>query len=258
MKIMEITRPGVIGTVMVLVIVVVCVRLGLWQLDRRTTRLELNAAMAERLGSEPSTLERAPMDTTGLTYRRVILEGHLDADRSVVLAGRSHQGSPGAHLLVPLRMGGGALLVNRGWLPAPDAASVDREAVRIAGEVRVEGVLMPYPDVEIERPSGFADTWYRFSGDAIRAQYPYPVAPLYLRATTRPAAGGSGATAGPGAAAGTRAPPTTTALPVLLGPPDLDAGPHLSYAIQWFSFGAIFLIGWLVLVLNRRKPAVGT
>lgn len=251
MKIVEITRPGVIGSVIVLVIVVVCVRLGLWQLDRRTTRLELNAVIAERLESEPSTLERAPMDTTGLTYRRVILEGHLDADRSVVLAGRSHQGSPGAHLLVPLRMGGGALLVNRGWLPAPDAASVDREAVRIDGEVRVEGVLMPYPDVEIERPSGFSATWYRFSGDAIRAQYPYPVAPLYLRATAPPTAGGPGAAAGPEGA------PTTTALPVLLGPPELDPGPHLSYAIQWFSFGAIFLIGWLVLVVHRRKPAVG-
>lgn len=236
MKIVELTRSGVVGTVMVFVIVAVCVRLGFWQLDRRTTRLALNAVIAERLEAEPVTLDRPPVDTTGLTYRRVIAHGQLDADRSVVLAGRSYQGSPGAHLLVPLRMGGGGLLVNRGWLPAPDAASVDRESVRIHGKARVEGVLMPYPEVEMEPPSVFTDTWYRLAGDAIRAQYPYPLASVYLRATTRPQ--------------GVAGSDTAVGVPVLLGLPEVESGPHLSYAIQWFSFGGIFLIGWLVLLIR--------
>ncbi len=240
MKSLELTRSGIIGTVIVFIIVVVCVRLGLWQMERREDRLALNASMAERIGAEPVPLDAAPLDTAGLTYRRVTIRGELDADRSIVLAGRSHQGTPGAHLLVPLRTGDDAILVNRGWMPAADAASVDAEAVAISGRVAVEGVLMPFPDVDVERPASFTTTWYRFAGAAIRGQFPYPVAPLYLQATAPPI--------------GPAAPDTVTALPVLLAAPALDPGPHLSYAIQWFSFATIFLIGWLVLLVRRKDP----
>ena len=40
------------------------------------------------------------------------------------------------------------------------------------------------------------------------------------------------------------------ALPVLLPEPDQDEGPHLSYAVQWFLFAAIGVVGW-PLVLRR-------
>lgn len=236
MRSIEVNRSGIVAAVLIVAVAAVCVRLGFWQLDRRDTRMALNAAIAERLESEPFELDRAPMDTTGLTYRRVVMSGHMDANRSVVLAGRSHQGSPGVHLLVPLRLGDGAVLVNRGWLPAPDAATVDLDPVGIDGVAEVEGVLLPFPDVSVEAADGFRSTWYRFAGDAIRGQYPYPVAPLYLQATSRPA--------GPTA-------PDSAELPALLGLPTLDDGPHLSYAVQWFSFATIFLIGGLVLLVGR-------
>lgn len=240
MRSVELTRSGLVAAAFILVVAVVCVRLGLWQLDRREARLDRNAAIAERMEAEPLALTRAPMDSTGLTHRRVTVAGRLDGDRSVVLAGRSLQGTPGAHLLVPLRTRGAALLVNRGWLPAPDAVSVDGESVEIAGPVTVEGILLPFPDVTVDATDGFRRTWYRLAGDAIRGQYPYPVAPLYLQASSRPV--------GPNA-------DTTAALPVLLGLPELDAGPHMSYAIQWFSFAGIFVIGGLVLLLGRGSGA---
>lgn len=237
MRSVEITRSDLVAAVLIVVVAAICIRLGLWQLDRRESRLSLNADIAERMGAEPFTLDRAPMDSTGLTYRRVVLAGRLDANRSVVLAGRSHQGSPGAHLLVPLRLGDAAVLVNRGWLPAPDAVSVELDEVAIDGPAEVAGVLLPFPDVTVEAADRFRSTWYRFAGDAIRAQYPYPVAPLYLQATSRPT--------------GTAA-PDSAGLPVLLGLPELDGGPHLSYAVQWFSFAAIFLIGGAALLVSRR------
>jgi len=44
------------------------------------------------------------------------------------------------------------------------------------------------------------------------------------------------------------------ALPIPADPPDLGEGPHLGYAVQWFSFAAIGLIGWLVIVARRQVP----
>lgn len=242
MRPVELTRSGILASLAVLIVVAVCVRLGFWQLDRREQRLALNAAVAERMEAAPLVLDAAPRDTTGLSYRRVLVGGVLDGDRAVVLAGRSHGGAPGAHVLAPLRLGPAALLVNRGWLPAPDAASVDLEALALEGEVRFEGVLLPFPDVDLDRADTgtFKRTWYRFDEEAIRAQYPYPVSSVYLLATS--------SDSGDGADSAGR-------LPVPLDPPSLDPGPHLSYAVQWFGFAAIFLIGWLALLVRREPGA---
>lgn len=241
MRPLELTRSGVIGTVAVFVVAVACVRLGLWQLERRSERLERNAAVAERLAAPSVALDRLPVDTVGLTYRRANVDGVVDDDRTLILAGRSHAGQPGVHVYSPVRLGEGAVLVNRGWLPAPDAATVDLAPIRRHDAARYGGVLLPFPDVSVERDRApeFRPTWFRLDGDAIRAQSPYPLAPLYLLATegpdTRDATG-----------------------PLRLAPPTLDAGPHLSYAVQWFSFAAIFVIGWAALLLTRRGAGAGS
>lgn len=304
MRALELTWRGIVGTVVVLAVAAVCIRLGLWQLDRRAERATRNAAIAERMALPPIEMTRAPRDTTGLTYRRARITGQVDGDRALVLAGRSRNGAPGVNVLSSVRLHAGAVLVNRGWLPAPDAATVDLDAVRLRGPVEVEGVLVPFPDTDREtEPEPFRVTWYRFDGDAMRAQFPYPVAPLYLAATGEvepvtlddgsarrgddsardrddPGAtpGGDVAAAGPepdtgdiataGPAADTGDAPGDTATdaaatdattaPVPPGPPELDPGPHLSYAVQWFSFAAIALIGWLVLLVQRaRRPSPG-
>ena len=41
--------------------------------------------------------------------------------------------------------------------------------------------------------------------------------------------------------------------PIALPLPQLDNGPHLSYAIKWFSFTAIGLIGWPLLLRRSRR-----
>ena len=239
MRPLVLTPRGVLGTLAVLVVAGVCVRLGVWQLDRRAERLEHNRVLAERMAMAPVRLTSAPEDTTGLAYRRAIVAGTVNDDRAIVLAGRSLGGAPGVHLLSPVRIGEGAVLVNRGWLPAPDGATAELDPVRLEGPIEAEGILLPFPDVDLDTETGtFRERWFRMDGGAIRSQYPYPVAPLYLRATSRPWLTG--------------AEPTGPA-PVPLEPPTLDVGPHLSYAIQWFSFAAIALIGWGVLFAQRKR-----
>ena len=261
------TRSGIVGTIAVLVVAVVCVRLGLWQLDRRGERLAQNRVVAERLEAEPVALSTLPVDTAGLGYRRATVTGVPDGARSVVLAGRSYAGQPGVHVYTPVQLGGGAVLVNRGWLPSADAATVELPPTPIGREVTWEGVLMPFPDVDLDRPAPatFRRTWFRLDQENIRGQLPYPTPPLYLQAVDLDDGGagrveGSGAyadgsTGTAGAAAGAAG---GTGQPVRLAGPSLDAGPHLSYAIQWFSFAAVFLVGWAALLLTRGSRGAGS
>jgi surfeit locus 1 family protein len=233
----ELTRSGLLATLVVFLVAAACIRLGFWQLDRRDQRMGRNAAVAERLATEPIVLNAPPADTVGLANRRARLAGWYDHDRTFALIGRSHMGTPGVHIFTPFRMGEGAVLVNRGWVPAPDAATVDLGALHRPADAEVTGVLLPFPDIRTHAADeGFRARWFRLDRDAIGAGYPYAIAPIYVQVTDHAARTGSGIQ------------------PLALPPPELGAGPHLSYAIQWFSFAAIFLIGWAVLVVRRTSP----
>ena len=242
MRPFELTRGGIVGTIAVFVVAAVCLRLGLWQLDRRDQRLERNAAIAERQAATPIALTSVPLDTAGLTDRRASASGLYDNARAFVLGGRSLAGTPGVHVFSPLRLGSGAVLVNRGWFPSLDAATADLGALAVDTVVTVTGVLVPLPATGAGAPGeGFHDRWFRLDAEPVRAQYPYPVSPLYLQLVS--AEGEAQRAAMSGRPAG----------PIPLPAPSLDAGPHLSYALQWFGFAAIFVVGWAALVMGRGR-----
>ncbi|NIQ52124.1 MAG: SURF1 family protein, partial [Gammaproteobacteria bacterium] len=117
---LDVTPAGVLGSIAVLVVAAVCVRLGFWQLDRLQERRDRNAVVEARMAMPPVALAGLPSDTAGLVHRRVTLAGGYDHAHDLVLAGRSMGGLPGVYLYSPLRLGTGAVLVERGWLPSAD------------------------------------------------------------------------------------------------------------------------------------------
>lgn len=242
---------GVLAGLFVLLVALVCVRLGLWQLDRLEQRREQNAQLL-RAAAEPLLTLDAPTaaeiarDPDAYRFRRVRVRGPLRAADDIVLRGRSHAGRPGVHLLAPLQIDGAdvTVLVNRGWLAAADGATVDPRPYGESGVVIVEGVVEPYPrargeGVPVERAvDGYrVFTLARLDLDAVQARSATPVLPFYVQQLP-----------GPGVAEP----------PLRLPLPDPDEGPHLGYAVQWFSFAAIFLIGFVVVAVRRTRPDAST
>jgi surfeit locus 1 family protein len=237
---LPITVRGIIGTSLVFAIAAGFVSLGFWQLDRREQRQAVNEVLTSRMEAPPLGILASLSDTSGLRFRRAHAAGVWDGDRSIVLPGRSYQGVPGAHVLTPLRLpSGSGVLVNRGWVPAPDGATVDSTILVIRGETRAEGWIEAFPgrDASLARRAGsvagtgsFRRVWYAIDETALRGQFPYRLLDVTIQLVPSPDA------------------PT---YPVRLAAPSLDQGPHLGYAIQWFSFAAIAMIGWGVMVLRK-------
>ncbi len=237
-------RTGrIVGTVVVLLVAAVCIRLGFWQLSRLDEKRTRNAALAARTAEPPILLSAATTDSSGLIHRLATAHGYYDDERSIVLPGRSYRGSPGILLLTPLRLGNSAVLVQRGWVPTPDAVNVDLAQFRTDTAVTVHGIALPFLGEENTLASNavtapvdsFRRVWYAIEPDRLRAQFPYPLLPLRLQRlpdTTRAA--------------------RTTGYPLAQDAPTLDEGPHLGYAIQWFSFALVFLIGWTALMRSTR------
>jgi surfeit locus 1 family protein len=222
------------------VLAAACIRLGFWQLSRLTQRRARNSVVSARLAKPLVPLVGLPQDSASV-LRRAMISGTPDFDHEVVLAARSYQGSPGVYLLTPMRIAGSdtAVLVNRGWIYAPDGVSVDLRGWRETGTSFV-GYAELLPPGRSSTPDGVLRHDSRIAREldlvTVNSLLPYPVSPLYLVATAQ-----------------------DTTKPVServarLPSPTLDEGPHLSYAIQWFAFAAIALIGGAAVAIRGRTP----
>jgi surfeit locus 1 family protein len=231
---LTVTRAGILGTIATFIVVVVCARLGFWQLDRLEQKQERNAAAHARAAQPHVRLGSAARDTAGMIFRRAIVTGVYDDAHTIIVAGRSFRGTPGVYVLTPLRVGGSAVFINRGFTPSADAAHVDIAKLREPAPDSLEGLIMYLGQDEnpVARDRAFKRIWYRPSIAQLRAQSPYPVASYVVQLLPAPGA-----------------PESPTRLPA----PALDEGPHLGYAIQWFSFALIFVIGWAVLVFRKKQ-----
>jgi len=207
-------RRDVVAAVTALLIAAACVRLGVWQLDRLAQRRARNAQLAARLSLPPLEVRGPHIPADSARERRVVARGVYDFARERIWPGRSFEGTPGVALVTPLRLpDGSAVLVDRGWVPSPDAFHVDQAAYREDDTATVEGLALVPP---------------RGRGDVDATGF----LPFVIQQ---------------------QAPEAARGLPRRWPPPALNNGPHLSYAIQWFSFAAIILVGTGALL--RRTPS---
>lgn len=114
-------RPGVVPTLVVLMLLPVLIGLGVWQLGRAEEKRALLEVYAEREVAQPVAGERL-LDEVDPAYRRVHLRGQFDAQHSLLLDSRMRDGHAGVELLQPFfdESSQRWWLVNRGWLPWPD------------------------------------------------------------------------------------------------------------------------------------------
>jgi surfeit locus 1 family protein len=221
---------------LVLVVAATCVRLGFWQLSRLEQRQVRNEAIARRSQQAPLETDQLVGDTALLFYRLARVTGSFDNAHTFVLANRTLRGVPGVHVFTPFRLHGRSayLLVNRGWFPAADGTTVRFDSLQTFTD-SVTGMLLPFPAArrpERDTGSAFRRTWFNFDTPSITGQLPYDVLPYQLQLTPVPG---------------------DKRFPIRLQPPAPDRGPHLGYAIQWFSFAIIGISGWLALVLRRGQ-----
>lgn len=232
---------------------VVMVNLGLWQLRRLHQRLQNNAAIEARMNAAAIPLDEAlarydvhaPLtDPSSIAYRHVTVSGRYDAADEVLLRSRSEGGHPGFHVLTPLVLADGrALLVDRGWVPYTDSEPPLPDAAPASDRVTLSGLMRlsePEPSglfksISPQDPaSGPLSKTFYANPARLQAQFPYRLIDAYLELATQQ-------------------PPQSGELPVPPDAPVLTNGPHLSYAIQWFSFTTIAVVGFGVVVERRSR-----
>ena len=215
---------GVVGAA-VLVVFMVLVALGTWQVHRLSWKLDLIARVDQRVAAAPvapPTPAAWPTVTAADDeYRHVRVEGRFLEGRDALVQAVTDFGG-GYWVLVPFQTDTGlTVLVNRGFVPADLRDPASRRAGEIHGETAVTGLLrMSEPNGAFLRSNDAAtDRWYSRDVAAIAAaRHLGAVAPYFIDADATPNLGGN----------------PIGGLTVIAFPNN-----HLVYAITWYGLAAL-------------------
>ncbi|GAA3123089.1 SURF1 family protein [Kribbella aluminosa] len=216
----------------VLLLAVVCVELGRWQLHRLDERKARNAVTRTNLAAQPASIDQilGPPGVVGdqHAWRTVVVAGRYDASKQVILKYRNVQDRPGFEIVTPLVLPDGkALLIDRGFIARQSSELMPLHVPAVpSGQVTVTGRLQ-----RSERggstTGGTPDngTARLINGPDFAKVLGLNLYDGYLQITKQDPANDPSFSGFPG--------------------PEIDDGPHFFYALQWFFF-ALLAIGGLV------------
>ena len=175
------------ATLLVIGGMLVMARLGVWQLNRLEQRRAANTKLIQQLDAPPLhlTADSVPPDLESIQDRLAIIEGKFDFDSQILLTQQNWLGRPGVDLITPLRLDDSkaAVLVDRGWIPAREAAAGDLRRFDGKTPATIEGVITLSESLAntSPEPAVAKEEWYRVDIAAIESQVPYKLLPVYVR-----------------------------------------------------------------------------
>lgn len=227
------SRRWILTTLLVVAGTLVCARLGIWQLERLAERRAFNERYLEASMTSPLMLDSAPQaDLASMEYRLITVTGTYDLANQVVLRNQFHDSQPGYFLLTPLILSDrSGILIERGWIPAEGNANpLDWRQYDQLGEVTISGIVrsgQAQPELGgVPDPEGQTrlDFWNQVNVERISRQIPYKLLPVFVQPEPDP----------------NLTQPPYPYQPVI----EISEGPHMGYALTWFSFAAILFFGY--------------
>ena len=234
----RIFAPRVFTTLLTLVLIVLLVSLGRWQLRRADEKRVLFDSFAA--GTDATRVidgSTPPLPR----YQHIEAHGHYDQTRQVLIDNMVSGERAGYFVITPFALAGGSwILVNRGWVPLGSSRAA-RPAIPVAGNTRlVRGRAdhMPSPGIQMGTKAALAPPYPVVAGFPSRLE----IAQLL------------------GESSWTRA----TDL-VLLDPGEPDgyvrnwSAPgfppmrHIGYAVQWFALALTLAVIYVVTNLRRSR-----
>ncbi len=227
--------PSWIMTIITLAGLILFVSLGFWQLDRAVVKDTIMKKFEARLDADYRQF-KARESLSGIEFQRLILRGHYDTDRTLLIDNQLHRGQAGYHVLTPFMLNGGdkILLINRGWvalgnsrlrLPRIEVPAVDGSIRGIASIPEINNFSMGEVSLGNQWPQvvPFLDI------EAMQAQFNNRLLPIIIWLD----------------------PEQPGHYSRLWNPVWLDPRKSRAYAWQWFAFAAISVV--LFIGLNLKS-----
>lgn len=235
----RIFAPRPFTTILTIVLIVLLISLGRWQLRRADEkRVLFDSFAAGTDATQPIELKTPPVRR----YQHIEAAGRYDQTRQILIDNMVEAGRAGYFVITPFALsGGGWVLVNRGWVPL-GASRAERPQIPVADdERRVRGRAdnLPSPGIQMGTKAPLAPPYPVVAGFPSHAE----IAKLLREQSW-----------------------TTSADLILLDPSEPDgylrhwSAPgfppmrHIGYAVQWFALALTLFVIYLVTNVRRVVP----
>jgi len=228
----------------VVVLAAVCTRLGFWQMHKLELRLDRNDIITSHFDAEPVDLSTVlaggrEIDRT-TEWTRVRATGTYDVDHQVTVKFTTRDGAPGVDVVTPLVLASGdAVLVDRGWIETQNTVQRPDVPAPPDGEVTIEGWLRQNNGAGGDAVRPIDGQIRAVSSDGMAGSVPYDLTNGYVNLQQQ-----------------TPEPATTLAAEP---EPELGQGPHFFYALQWWFFALLAVVGYFWFARaeakERRSPS---
>jgi surfeit locus 1 family protein len=232
-------RPRALPALAAIAAVALFVAAGNWQGRRMHEKEALREQYDAASAMPPIQLSVLPAatDWSALRFRAVVAAGEYDAQRQILLDNRVHDGHAGFHVVTPLALTDGrVVLVNRGWAPLGASRATLPAVPPPTGPIHVVGrIAVPstgFLELSSAPPAGAV--WQNVDPERFAAATGIRVLPVTIEAT--------------------QAPMPDDGLVRDWAPPDFGVEKHRIYMVQWYTFAALVVVLALVVLVRRRAP----
>ena len=136
-------KPGIIPTIVFLLVLPILLRLGFWQLDRAEEKRNLIELFKQQNELGPISVTGKIKEGAVLNYRLAQVSGSYNSNKLVFIDNKIHQGKTGVYVLTPFKLKNSeySVLVNRGWVPMGFDRSLLPKVKTPQGELKLNGKL---------------------------------------------------------------------------------------------------------------------
>ena len=228
----------IVAVVVGLLVALLFIRLGIWQLDRLEERRAHNATVEDRMAEPVRPLAgvfgQHDGDVDGMKFRQVTAEGVYRTDEEFFSIGRSDGDTRGTLVVTPMDLDDGTvLIVVRGLVPpgtqGPPAEGFEAPSGRVVVKGRLDDGEQSTAIGEPDPENGRLTSLSRLDLAYIDRWIVGEVLPVTLLVEDQRPADADGS-------------------PARITAEELTEGSHLGYAVQWFAFSVIVAVGVSVLV----------
>ena len=228
--------PGVLPTVVTVILLYVMVSLGQWQYNKGEYISNLQNRINERKHLPPVSMQELPHETDDQVFMPVMVSGRFDARHHFYFDNRIVNGFAGYDIFTPLLMDDGrAILVNRGWLKQGRTRQELPEFETESATVRFKALIDRPPSKDflladnVHAELAWPMVLQYVDTTEINSMLGYEVMPMVLRLDKDAAHG------------------FYREIPVL----KLDSAKNTGYGFQWYAMSLALLV--IYIAVNTKK-----
>jgi surfeit locus 1 family protein len=231
-------------TVLTILMLLLCVKLGFWQLNKAAIKQALQAQLIMRQDEPAVALPDKIASLEDWRYKRVKFSGQYDTRYQLLLDNQVEDTVAGYHVLTPMQVKGSKLyvLVNRGWIPRANAKVGTAIAVpsvetpsglqELEGDISLPAAKFFTLEAPAPKDGKRQTVWQHLDITRYAKSVPFAVQPFVVRLYPNSKAGGF-----------VRNWP----------PPGERVTMHLGYAYQWFGFAVTLFVIFIVLNVKQKN-----